>query len=184
MNFDGFHKSHLLAEVLECDVQMIFDALPEGTVEFGHAFTDFKEDAEGLTISFENKPAVKAKYMVGADGYFSPIREKLLHDGPPEFTVSHCNVPGADKVCKFAEMPTCSSHTPHACQLAVGFCSCLVLLGCKMQNCCRRSVQDELFGAIWGGQAIRLVIMPDDCVCSSAPSSNLDLEVYHLAKCR
>ena len=66
---------------------MIFDALPEGTVEFGHAFTDLAEEADGLSLTFENKPPVKAKYMVGADGYFSPVREILHHDGPPEFTV-------------------------------------------------------------------------------------------------
>ena len=69
-------------------MQMIFKALPEETVDFGHAFTGYSEGADGISLAFENKPEVQAQYVIGADGYFSPMREALLQEGPPQFTVS------------------------------------------------------------------------------------------------
>ena len=68
-------------------MQLIFETLPAGTVEFGHAFTDFKEERDAVSISFEDRPPVQARFVVGADGYFSPVRKALLQDGPPEFAV-------------------------------------------------------------------------------------------------
>ncbi len=91
------------------DVQMIFEALPEGTVEFGHAFTDYQEDENGVSIGFKDKAAVRARYLVGADGYFSPVREALLHDGPPEFTVSSYShqLPHS---CSLCSQSLCGGH--------------------------------------------------------------------------
>ena len=36
----------------------------------------------------DGKPSVRAKLLIGADGYFSRIRKQCLDDGPPMFAVS------------------------------------------------------------------------------------------------
>ena len=36
----------------------------------------------------DGKPSVRAKVLIGADGYFSRIRKQCLDDGPPIFAVS------------------------------------------------------------------------------------------------
>ena len=52
-------------------------------------FRRYEEDEEGVTLHFDNgQPSVRAKLLVGADGYFSRVRKQCLNDGPPMFTVS------------------------------------------------------------------------------------------------
>lgn len=49
----------------------------------------YEEDAEGVTLHFdEGQAPVRAKLLVGADGYFSRVRNQCLDDGPPDFVVS------------------------------------------------------------------------------------------------
>lgn len=54
-------------------------------------FQSYEEDSEGLTVHFEGEGAqslaVRAKVLVGADGYFSAVRQQCLGDGPPDFAV-------------------------------------------------------------------------------------------------
>ena len=49
----------------------------------------YEEDQDGVTIHFDRDQApVRAKVLVGADGYFSKVRTQCLNDGPPTFNVS------------------------------------------------------------------------------------------------
>lgn len=51
--------------------------------------TKYDEDENGVTIHFDRgHPSVRAKVLIGADGYFSRIRKQCLNDGPPLFAVS------------------------------------------------------------------------------------------------
>ena len=68
-------------------VQKLYTALPDGTVQFGHAFSSFSEDADSVRLQFPDQPDIRTRYVVAADGYFSPIREEVLADGPPQFAV-------------------------------------------------------------------------------------------------
>jgi 2-polyprenyl-6-methoxyphenol hydroxylase-like FAD-dependent oxidoreductase len=59
-------------------------------------FESYEEDSEGVTVHFQGgmPGAVRAKVLVGADGYFSGVRQQCLDDGPPNFGVCcslcHC----------------------------------------------------------------------------------------------
>lgn len=64
-----------------------------GTVETGHEFERYEEDADGVLVHFKGRAApVRGKLMVGCDGLFSPVRRQCLADGPPDFGVRmlHC----------------------------------------------------------------------------------------------
>ena len=51
--------------------------------------TSYDEDEDGVTLHFDrDQPSVRAKILIGADGYFSRIRKQCLNDGPPMFAVS------------------------------------------------------------------------------------------------
>ena len=48
----------------------------------------YEESSDGIKLHFDRgHPAVHAKLLIGADGYFSKIRQQCLNDGPPEFAV-------------------------------------------------------------------------------------------------
>jgi 2-polyprenyl-6-methoxyphenol hydroxylase-like FAD-dependent oxidoreductase len=56
-------------------------------------FESYEEDSDGVNLSFvggEPGP-VRAKVLIGADGYFSAVRQQCLQDGPPNFAVSRPN---------------------------------------------------------------------------------------------
>ncbi len=55
----------------------------------GCRFESYEEDSEGVTVKFEGgEPGpVRAKVLIGADGYFSAVRQQCLDDGPPDFAV-------------------------------------------------------------------------------------------------
>ena len=52
-------------------------------------FDSYEEDSEGVTVRFvgDSPGPVRAKVLIGADGYFSAVREQCLADGPPDFAV-------------------------------------------------------------------------------------------------
>ena len=51
--------------------------------------THYDSDKDGVTLHFDRgQPAVHAKVLVGADGYFSKVRAQCLDDGPPQFAVN------------------------------------------------------------------------------------------------
>ena len=41
-----------------------------------------------MEVTFEDGSHAKGKLVLGADGYFSKVREHCLGDGPPDFAVS------------------------------------------------------------------------------------------------
>ena len=51
--------------------------------------THYDANEDGVTLHFDrDQPSVRAKILVGADGYFSKVRKQCLDDGPPQFAVS------------------------------------------------------------------------------------------------
>lgn len=52
-------------------------------------FEGYEEDAEGVTVRFQGgvPSPVRAKVLIGADGFFSAVRQQCLGDGPPDFAV-------------------------------------------------------------------------------------------------
>ena len=61
-----------------------------GCVLGGIQMKHYEEHDEGVTLHFDHgQPSVRAKLLVGADGYFSKIRSQCLDDGPPTFVVRH-----------------------------------------------------------------------------------------------
>ena len=46
-------------------------------------------DPVGVELSFLDGTSISAGVLIGADGYFSQVRQQLLQDGPPSFGVSH-----------------------------------------------------------------------------------------------
>jgi 2-polyprenyl-6-methoxyphenol hydroxylase-like FAD-dependent oxidoreductase len=58
-------------------------------------FESYEEDSQGVTVHFQGgRPGpVRAKVLVGADGYFSAVRQQCLGDGPPDFGVRCSKLP-------------------------------------------------------------------------------------------
>ena len=54
-------------------------------------FQKYEESGDGVNVSYteagESKQ-LRCKLLVGADGYFSAVRQQCLQDGPPDFAVS------------------------------------------------------------------------------------------------
>ncbi|MBG6118487.1 salicylate hydroxylase [Sphingobium sp. JAI105] len=49
----------------------------------GKIVEDFVEDGAGVTISIKDSASLRGCALVGADGLWSPIRAKIVGDGPP-----------------------------------------------------------------------------------------------------
>ena len=45
-------------------------------------------DPVGVELNFLDGTSISAGVLIGADGYFSQVRQQLLQDGPPSFGVS------------------------------------------------------------------------------------------------
>ncbi|DBA89388.1 TPA: hypothetical protein ACH3X2_004747 [Trebouxia sp. C0005] len=83
--FENYNKMPFLLGWHECR-QLLFDALPPGTVHFDKQMRHYEEDEDGVTLHFDRgQLPVHAKVLVGADGYFSKVRTQCLNDGPPTF---------------------------------------------------------------------------------------------------
>ncbi|CAL8461953.1 g1484 [Coccomyxa elongata] len=69
-----------------------YRALPPDDVVFNSRFDSYEEDSEGVTVRFvgDSPAPVRAKVLIGADGYFSAVREQCLGDGPPDFAGTVC----------------------------------------------------------------------------------------------
>ena len=71
----------------------------ESTITFGAEGVDFTEDADGVTVQFEDGRMELGDVLVGADGIASGIRRRLTGKGPPDFppyagyTIWHSIVP-------------------------------------------------------------------------------------------
>ena len=54
-------------------------------------FQSYEESEKGVEVTYTEagEPKhIRCKLLVGADGYFSAVRQQCLEDGPPDFAVS------------------------------------------------------------------------------------------------
>lgn len=54
-------------------------------------FQSYEESENGVEVTYTEagEPKhIRCKLLVGADGYFSAVRQQCLEDGPPDFAVS------------------------------------------------------------------------------------------------
>eukprot|EP00877_Chromochloris_zofingiensis_P014712 jgi/Chrzof1/9495/Cz04g05090.t1 len=76
--------------------QTLFEGLPEEAVAEGVHINKYVECSDGSiqlyqkqrhgdADSHEDQPVATCKMLIGADGWFSPIRQQCLADGPPMF---------------------------------------------------------------------------------------------------
>ena len=60
-------------------VQLIYEALPKGTVHFGHAIKHLSQDEDGVLLQFAEQPDARADFVVAADGYeLTILRTRIL----------------------------------------------------------------------------------------------------------
>jgi salicylate hydroxylase len=52
----------------------------------GHRCTGLAQDADGVTLSFDNGATVRARLVIGADGIHSVVRQSLFGPDNPQFT--------------------------------------------------------------------------------------------------
>ncbi|HEY9853887.1 MAG TPA: FAD-dependent monooxygenase [Leptolyngbyaceae cyanobacterium] len=57
--------------------QILYEALPEGTVQTGVAFEKFEETDKGITVFFSDGRIAEGDILVGADGLYSKVRANL-----------------------------------------------------------------------------------------------------------
>lgn len=53
------------------------------TLENNRTVTDFDEDGDGVTITLQSGERIKGRALIGCDGMWSKIREKVVGDGKP-----------------------------------------------------------------------------------------------------
>jgi salicylate hydroxylase len=64
-------------------VNLLFDALPKGTVTLGHRCIQLKETDERIRLSFANGASAEADVVIGADGIRSIVQREIgLHSRP------------------------------------------------------------------------------------------------------
>jgi 2-polyprenyl-6-methoxyphenol hydroxylase-like FAD-dependent oxidoreductase len=57
--------------------QILYEALPAGTVRTECAFESFEDSGDTVRVSFRNGNVTTGTVLVGADGLYSPVRAKL-----------------------------------------------------------------------------------------------------------
>jgi salicylate hydroxylase/6-hydroxynicotinate 3-monooxygenase len=60
--------------------------VPEEIIHFSKKLTDFKQDIEGVDLTFADGTQVRADVMIAADGVHSLVRERMLGPEKPRFT--------------------------------------------------------------------------------------------------
>ncbi|RFB33974.1 FAD-dependent monooxygenase [Brevibacillus sp. VP] len=58
--------------------QILLSALRPGTVIFGKACADCRQDNEGVTVTFADQSEASGEYLLAADGIHSAVRKKLF----------------------------------------------------------------------------------------------------------
>ncbi|MBW8903466.1 MAG: FAD-dependent monooxygenase [Bradyrhizobium sp.] len=76
----GMHRADL--------VQMLADALPEGTLHTGHRCTAFEQDGKKARVSFSNGASAEADVVIAADGIHSELRPYVFASSDPVFSGS------------------------------------------------------------------------------------------------
>lgn len=57
--------------------QILYEALPEGTVKTGYAFKHYEENKDTVQVFFQNGSSTEGNVLVGADGLYSTVRAQL-----------------------------------------------------------------------------------------------------------
>lgn len=70
--------------------QVLFSALPPGSVHLGEEFTAFQPMGDGVTAHFASGRTVSGDALIGADGLRSKVRAQLLGDGEPVYRGYQC----------------------------------------------------------------------------------------------
>jgi 2-polyprenyl-6-methoxyphenol hydroxylase-like FAD-dependent oxidoreductase len=73
--------------------QILYEALPEGTVHTGHTFKGFVETGGGVEVTFQDGSRTIGDLLVGADGLYSAVRKSLNGDAqlePPVYSGMCC----------------------------------------------------------------------------------------------
>lgn len=76
----GMHRADL--------VQMLADALPEGTLHTGHRCSAFEQDGKKARVSFSNGASAEADVVIAADGIHSELRPYVFALSDPVFSGS------------------------------------------------------------------------------------------------
>jgi salicylate hydroxylase len=58
-------------------LNLLFDALPKGTVTLGHRCIELREEADRVHLSFANGAAAEADVVIGADGIRSVVQREI-----------------------------------------------------------------------------------------------------------
>lgn len=59
-------------------IELVFEAIEDGVVQFGCACTDFEQDADGVTVRLADGREERGSVLIAADGITSSIRQKLF----------------------------------------------------------------------------------------------------------
>lgn len=57
--------------------QILYEALPEGTVKTECVFENFEESEDTMRVLFQNGTVAEGSILVGADGLYSNVRARL-----------------------------------------------------------------------------------------------------------
>ncbi|WP_321968348.1 FAD-dependent oxidoreductase [Burkholderia cepacia] len=94
------------------------EQLPGVTVRYGHTVVDFSEDAEGVETTVETRHGgasflVRSRYLVGADGPRSFVRERLGFRYTGETGITR-DFMGGRMFAVYVRCPDFYAHMPHA----------------------------------------------------------------------
>jgi salicylate hydroxylase len=64
-------------------LNLLFAALPNGTVKLGHRCVQLKEDGDGVQLSFANGASAEADIVIGADGIRSVVQREIGLESRP-----------------------------------------------------------------------------------------------------
>lgn len=59
-------------------LSVLRSAVPEQWLHFGTEVTSVKEGPSGLTVDIKDAPSVQADIVIGADGYYSQLRDQVI----------------------------------------------------------------------------------------------------------
>lgn len=62
--------------------EALVNSVPADQLHLGHRLRRVEEDADGVTLRFEDGATRRADVVVGADGIHSAVRDALVHDEP------------------------------------------------------------------------------------------------------
>ena len=67
-------------------ISALAETLPDGILHLNVCVTGYAVETDGVTVALADGTQIRSKYLVGADGIRSVIREQMLGQGRPEFT--------------------------------------------------------------------------------------------------